>query len=87
MEQREGFRRWVSRTAPLVCRLLKAVYGLKQAPHEWNSLLHDFLTNYALHQLKCDNACYSLVTPTPVVYVAVYVDDILIFSNDPEWTR
>ena len=87
MEQPEGFRRWTSGAAPLVCKLLKAVYGLKQAPFEWNSLLHTFLIDYGLHQLKCDSACYALITPTLVVYVAVYVDDVLIFSSDPEWTR
>ncbi len=87
MEQPEGFRRWASSAVPLVCKLLKAVYGLKHAPFEWNSLLHTFLTNYGLHQLKCDSACYALITPTLVVYLAVYVDDVLIFSSDPEWTR
>ncbi len=87
MEQPEGFRRWASGSAPLVCKLLKAAYGLKQAPFEWNSLLHAFLTDYGLHQLKCDSACYAVITPTLVVYVAVYVDGVLIFSSDPEWTR
>ena len=29
MEQHEGFRRWASGAVPLVCKLLKAVYGLK----------------------------------------------------------
>ena len=55
MEQPEGFRSWSS-NAQVMCKLLKAVYGLKQAPFEWNSLLHKFLTGYGLHQLKCDNA-------------------------------
>ncbi len=88
MEQPEGFRRWTSGVAPLVCRLRKAVYGLKQALFEWNRLLHCFLSDYGLHQLKCDSACYALITPTLVVYyVAVYVDDVLIFSSDPAWTR
>ncbi len=66
MEQLEGFRRWSSGAAPLVCKLLKAVYGLKQAPFEWNSLLHAFLTDYGLHQLKCDSACYALLLPPPL---------------------
>ncbi len=34
MEQPEGFHRWASGASPLVCKLLKAVYGLKQAPFE-----------------------------------------------------
>ena len=28
-----------------------------------------------------------MITPTLVVYVAVYVDDVLIFNSDPAWTR
>ena len=66
MEQPEGFKRWVAGSAPLVCKLLKAVYGLKQAPFEWNSLLHKFLKDYGLYQLKCDRACYALITPNLV---------------------
>ena len=31
--------------------------------------------------------CYAPITPTLVVYVVVYVDDVLIFNSDPEWTR
>ncbi len=83
MEQPEGFRRWTSSSVPLVCKLLKAIYGLKQAPFEWNNLLHKFLIDYGLYQLKCDSACYALITPTLVVYAVVYVDDVLIFSSDP----
>ncbi len=63
MEQPEGFRRWASGAAPLVHKLLKAGYGLKQALFEWNSLLHSFMTDYGLHQLKRDSACYALITP------------------------
>ena len=83
MEQPKGCRLWASGAAPLVYKLLKAVYGLKQALFEWNSLLHSFLTYYGLHHLKCDSACYAPITPTLVVYVAVYVDDVLIFNSDP----
>ncbi len=83
MEQPEGFKRWVAGSVPLVCKLLKAVYGLKQAPFEWNSMLHKFLIDYGLYQLKCDSACYALITPNLIVYVAVYVDDVLSFSSDP----
>lgn len=70
----------------MVCKLRKAVYGLKKAPHEWNNLLHKFLVDYGLFQLECDSACYSLITPTLVTYMVVYVDDVLIFCNDPSWT-
>ena len=81
IEQPEGFRQ--GDKLGLVCKLLKAVYGLKQAPFEWNGLLHSFLVGYGMHQLKCDSACYALMTPSVVAYAAVYVDDVLIFCSDP----
>ena len=49
LEQPEGFRTWSSRAAQLVCKLFKAVYWLKQAPFEWNRLLHKFLIGHGLH--------------------------------------
>ena len=75
----------------MVCKLRKAVYGLKHSPIEWNSLLHSFyytafILLHGLFQLKCDSACYALLTLDVAAYVAVYVDDVLIFSSSPEWT-
>ena len=70
----------------MVCKLRKAFYGLKQAPYEWNSLLHSFLVGYGLFQLKCDSACYALLTLDVAAYIVVYVDDVLIFSTNNNWT-
>ena len=44
------------------------------------------LVGYGLFQLKCDSACYALLSPEVATYVAVYVDDVLIFSSSPNWT-
>ena len=83
MCQPEGFYQRGSDGSSHVCHLKKAIYGLKQAPFEWNATLHDFFLQQKLTQLRCDSGCYTLLTSTLVAYVAVYVDDILIFSNDP----
>ena len=80
MEQPKGFRRWSPNGPRLVYKLRKAVYGLKPAPFELNSLLHSFLIGYGLFQPKFDSACYALVTPDIAAYI-VYVDDVLIFNN------
>ena len=41
MEQPEGFVKQGQEKK--VCRLLKAIYGLKQAALQWNKALHDSL--------------------------------------------
>lgn len=72
MEQPQGFEVTGSDGEKLVCNLLNAVYGLKQAPHSWHKLLHDFRTTQynirnreQLHDSCCyitlqyDTGCYS----------------------------
>ena len=39
-----------------------------------------------MHQLNCDSARYALLTLTIAAYLAAYVDDVLIFSTDPQWS-
>jgi len=61
-----------------VCKLHKALYGLKQAPRAWNKSLVQFLSDFGLIQLKSD-VCVFVNTE---LIVAIYVDDIIIASNE-----
>lgn len=70
-EQPEGFRDGTNR----VCRLNKAVYGLKQAGRVWNQKLDGFLTKVGFTKSKCDPCVYIKTN----IIIAVYVDDLLIF--------
>lgn len=66
----------------MVWRLKKAIYGLKQSGRCWNEKLHDILTTLGLTQSKSDPCIYSLKNKTgQILIVAVYVDDLLIFTN------
>ena len=64
----------------LVCKLQRALYGLKQAPRAWYETLLDFMQNTNLFPLKSDYAVFANQKKT--LFVAVYVDDILIFGNN-----
>ena len=63
----------------MVCKLNKALYGLKQAPRAWYETFSSFMNTLNLKPLKSDYAVFANYDRT--LFVAVYVDDILIFSN------
>lgn len=65
-----------------VCRLRKTIYGLKQASRAWNKKLHSSLLQVGLKDSKTDPCVYFRVSDKNMTFVAVYVDDLLIFSND-----
>ena len=44
------------------------------------------LWSIPLFQLECDSACYALLTPDVAAYIVVYVDDVLIFNTNNNWT-
>lgn len=65
-----------------VWKLKKAVYGLKQSGRCWNIKLNKVLVNLGLSQCKSDPCIYTLRNNSgQTLIVAIYVDDLLIFSN------
>lgn len=74
MEQPEAFNDGTNR----VCKLNRAIYGLKQAGRVWNRKLDSFLTNAGYVKSKCDPCVYIKGN----LIIAVYVDDLLIFYSD-----
>lgn len=65
-----------------VCKLRKGLYGLKQAAKGWNQRLNDVLTGLDFIQSKIDTCLYTHKSAEQVTYLIVYVDDILIASNN-----
>lgn len=65
-----------------VCRLNKAIYGLKQASRQWNIKLNKALIDSGFSRSSLDPCVYAQRNGKFLVYVAVYVDDLLIFSNN-----
>jgi Reverse transcriptase (RNA-dependent DNA polymerase) len=79
MEQPEGFIEKGKEN--LVCRLRKALYGLKQAGRAWYEKIHAALIKLGFDFLRVDHCIYRLVNGSTVVFIAVYVDDLTLFSN------
>lgn len=85
MEQPPCFER--SNKRNLVCRLNKALYGLKQSSRVWNAKLDAALRSFELLRSKYDPCLYYLIDGNRILFVAIYVDDVIIFSNDEALTN
>ena len=66
-----------------VCKLKKALYGLRQAGRQWHRELDTALREIGLKPTSSD-PCVYIDKSHGDTYVLVYVDDILIVSNDED---
>ena len=66
-------------------RLLRSLYGLKRAPRLWFEKLSSHLKSMGLKQSPTSPCIFmgTLIEGGPMIYVGIYVDDIIYFSaND-----
>ena len=68
--------------APLVLKLNRSLYGLKQAGREWNKLLVAFLIEWGFKQSSIDVCLFTYTAETSILWLLVWVDDIIQVDND-----
>ncbi|KAH1129753.1 hypothetical protein J1N35_001131 [Gossypium stocksii] len=81
MYQPPGFIQCDSTGRPLVCRLKKALYGLRQALRAWFDKLKHFLLGAGFLVSRSDVSLFVWVASDSTLYVLVYVDDIIITGD------
>ena len=64
-----------------VCRLLKSLYGLNQAPKQWHEKFDKTLTSAWFAVNEADTCVYYRYGGDKGVILYLYVDDILIFGT------
>ncbi len=63
-----------------VCFLKKALYGLTQAWRVWYQYLLDFPRKLDFHKTEADHGWF--VSTDKTFFIAVYVNDLLLFDAD-----
>ena len=77
MKQPEGYDDGTEK----VCRLIKTLYGLKQAGREWNKKLNASLMGQGFRRLDADPCAYIRETDDHIEIITVWVDDLLVFAD------
>ncbi|GJY83826.1 retrotransposon protein, putative, ty1-copia subclass [Tanacetum coccineum] len=80
MEQPEGY---VDPNYPNgVCKLQRAIYGLKQASRQWNKQFDEEIKKFGFIQNRDEPCVYRKASGSDIVFLILYVDDILIMGNN-----
>jgi hypothetical protein len=79
MQQPRGFED--SRFPNHVCKLQRALYGLKQSPRAWYARLSDLLLQLGFLSSKADTSLFFYDHHGFQIYMLVYVDDIVIAGS------
>jgi hypothetical protein len=77
MKQPEGREDGTER----ICRLIKTMYGLKQAGREWNKLFDSMMKKHGFQSLLSDPCAYVKWDGSHCAIIAVWVDDLLLFAT------
>ena len=64
-----------------VFKLIKALFGLKQAPWQWYERLSNFLSSKGYARGAVDKTLFIRKLENDLILVQVYVDDIIFGSN------
>ena len=82
MMQLKGFI--VKNQEHIVCKLKRSIYGLKQASRSWNIKFEQVIKLFGFEQNLDESCVYKRHRDKVVMFLVLYVDDILLIGNDVE---
>ena len=71
-----------SSSGPKVCKLVKSLYGLRQASRQWYTKLSTTITQLGFVQSQADHSLFVHSKGSLFTALLVYVDDMIITGND-----
>jgi hypothetical protein len=82
MHQFQGHERFGPNGEKMVCKLLRALYGSKQAGRLWRKKLATWLVGYGFMQCTYDECCYVWRRNNHLCILSVFVDDLILATDD-----
>jgi hypothetical protein len=65
-----------------ICKLQKSIYGFKQASRSWNIHFDEVVKLFGFIKNEEEPCVYRKVRGSAVVFLILYVDDIMLIEND-----
>ena len=65
-----------------VCKLHRSIYGLNQASRSWNLCFDEKIKEFGFIRSEDEPYVYVRSSGSVVVFLVLYVDDILLMGND-----
>jgi hypothetical protein len=70
-----------------VCKLRKAIYGLRQAPRAWHEALKTYVVSYGFSTSCSDSSLFIYNKDGVQSFLLVYVDDLLITGSHDKFVQ
>lgn len=83
-------KKWINalnKTKRPVCKLIKALYGLRQSGLQWYKKLTEKMFQLGLKASQQDPCLFFNQKGDKIMFVTIYVDDLLIATNDENWRK
>ena len=74
----------------LVCKILKSLYGLKEAGRFWNKTITKFFRKIGFIPTNADSYILTIKKERELIIVGVYIDDLILESRSIkalEWLK
>ena len=75
---------YMSSSTGIVCRLQRALYGLKQSPRAWFGRFSMAMRKYGFQQSNSDHTLFLKRRQGKITALIIYVDDMIITGDDSE---
>ena len=64
-----------------VCRIKRALYRLKRAPHAWYTKIDNYFIGLGFTKSEADVNVYQIMVKGKLLIIVIYVDDLILISD------